>query len=71
MCRSIKLLRRADPPPITEEEIRAAALQFIRKVSGFRQPSKTNQAAFDGAVDQVASATSHLLERIASATTGR
>lgn len=53
-------------PPATEEDIRAAALQFIRKVSGFRQPSKTNQAAFDLAVVEVASAAGRLLAHIAN-----
>ncbi len=52
MCRNIKKLRNPDRPP-TDEEIRDAALQFVRKVSGYRVPSKTNQAAFDQAVEQV------------------
>jgi hypothetical protein len=60
MCRSIKVLRRP-PPRATLEEIDAAALQFIRKVSGFRKPSKANQAVFDAAVRAVASATRDLL----------
>ena len=63
MCRSIKVLRRPEPP-VTREEIDAAALQFIRKVSGFRKPSKTNQPAFDSAVDEVARSTERLLEHI-------
>jgi len=49
MCRSIKVLRRP-ASPVTPEEISAASLQFVRKVSGFRKPSKSNQAAFDAAV---------------------
>ena len=53
MCRNIKKLRYPDRPP-TDEEIREAALQFVRKVSGYRVPSKSNQAAFDQAVEQVA-----------------
>ena len=53
MCRSIKTLRSADEPA-TEEEIRAAALQYVRKVSGYRQPSKKNEEAFEHAVDQIA-----------------
>jgi hypothetical protein len=65
MCRSIKTLRRPEPP-VTDEEIQAAALQFIRKVSGFRKPSKTNQPAFDGAVDKVAIEVRRLLDRIAA-----
>jgi hypothetical protein len=60
MCRSIKTLRRPDEPA-TEEEIRAAALQFIRKVSGFRKPSRANAEAFDSAVEEVAAASRRLL----------
>ncbi len=60
MCRSIKQLRQPDQPP-TEEEIQAAALQFVRKVSGFRKPSRANQAAFDLAVAQIAQATQQML----------
>lgn len=63
MCRSIKTLRRADEPA-TEEEIRAAALQFVRKVSGFRQPSQKNAEAFDGAVDEIAEASRRLLDSV-------
>lgn len=64
MCRSIKTLRRADEPA-TEEEIRAAALQFVRKVSGFREPSRKNAAAFDGAVEEIAEASTRLLQSLA------
>ncbi len=53
MCRNIKTLFNFDPPA-TEEEIRAASLQFVRKLSGFNRPSKVNEQAFDQAVDQVA-----------------
>lgn len=60
MCRSIKQLRNAEIPA-TEEEIRAAALQFVRKVSGYRKPSKANQAAFDQAVEEVTQTTQKLL----------
>ena len=63
MCRSIKQLRNAEIPA-TEEEIRAAALQFVRKVSGYRKPSRANQAAFDTAVTEVAVATQKLLNEI-------
>ena len=63
MCRSIKTLRNADIPA-TEEEIRAAALQFVRKVSGYRKPSKANEAAFERAVDEVAEATKKLLKNL-------
>ena len=66
MCRSIKQLRKSDAPA-TDEEIRAAALQFVRKVSGYRAPSKTNQAAFDHAVDEVSRATSQLLAALPNA----
>jgi hypothetical protein len=60
MCRNIKPLFNFDPP-VTEEEIRAAALQFVRKVSGFNKPSKTNEAAFFAAVDAIAVASNTLL----------
>lgn len=63
MCRSIKQLRNAEIPA-TEEEIRAAALQFVRKVSGYRKPSKINEAAFEKAVDEVAQATEKLLKQL-------
>lgn len=60
MCRSIKTLRGAEPPA-TPADVEAAALQFVRKLSGFPRPSKANQAAFDRAVDQVAQAVHELL----------
>lgn len=63
MCRSIKQLRNAEIPA-TEEEIRAAALQFVRKVSGYRKPSRANEAAFEKAVEEVAAATRKLLNEI-------
>jgi hypothetical protein len=63
MCRSIKQLRRPEPAP-TDEEIQAAALQFVRKVSGFRQPSRANQQAFERAVAQISTATRELLNGI-------
>ena len=63
MCRSIKQLRNVEIPA-TEEEIRAAALQFVRKVSGYRKPSRANQAAFDEAVTEVAAATQKLLDQL-------
>lgn len=63
MCRSIKTLRRQDEAA-TEEEIRAAALQFVRKVSGYRAPSRKNEEAFNAAVDEVASASQRLLDRV-------
>jgi len=64
MCRSIKQLRNAEVPA-TEAEIYEAALQYVRKVSGYRRPSKTNQAAFDKAVQEVANATRRMLEALA------
>lgn len=63
MCRSIKQLRLPDAPA-TEAEIQAAALQYVRKVSGYRAPSKTNQAAFDAAVAEIALATQRLLDQL-------
>lgn len=60
MCRSIKTLYHLDPPA-TEEEMRAAAVQFVRKVSGYRKPSRANEAAFDAAVDDVTRAVQTLL----------
>ena len=63
MCRSIKTLRNVEVPA-TEEEIHAAALQFVRKVSGYRKPSKVNEDAFERAVDEVADATHKLLENL-------
>jgi hypothetical protein len=63
MCRSIKRLREGDVL-VSEVEMREAALQFVRKVSGFRQPSKRNEEAFDAAVDEVAEASRRLLEAV-------
>ena len=63
MCRSIKTLRNAEIPA-TEEEICAAALQFVRKVSGYRKPSRVNEAAFERAVEDIALSTQKLLESI-------
>jgi hypothetical protein len=63
MCRSIKQLRNAEIPA-TEEEIRAAALQFVRKVSGYRKPSRLNEEAFEQAVTEVAEATEKLLKSL-------
>ena len=63
MCRNIKNLFNFDPP-VTEDEIRAASLQFVRKVSGFNKPSKANEAAFLAAVDQVAAISKELLDSL-------
>ncbi len=63
MCRSIKPLFNFDPPA-TEAEVRAAALQYVRKVSGYQRPSKANEAAFEAAVDAVAAATMRLVQSL-------
>lgn len=60
MCRNIKTLFNFDPP-VTEDEVRAAALQFVRKISGFAKPSKANEAAFQAAVEDVAAVSIKLL----------
>jgi hypothetical protein len=60
MCRNIKMLFNFDPP-VTDDEIRAAALQFVRKISGFNKPSKANEAAFSAAIEEVTSASARLL----------
>jgi hypothetical protein len=67
MCRSIKTLRRAEEPA-TDEEIRAAALQFVRKVSGYRKPSRANEAAFDRAVREIAASSEKLLQAVGAET---
>ena len=64
MCRSIKTLRRPEEPA-TEEEIRAAARQYVRKVSGYREPSRKNHDAFESAVDEIAEASRRLLGAVA------
>lgn len=64
MCRSIVTLR--GPTEVTDEEVRAAALQFVRKVSGYRQPSQANREAFDGAVEEIADSVRRLLTGITS-----
>ncbi|MDR6885898.1 MULTISPECIES: DUF2277 domain-containing protein [Variovorax] len=63
MCRSIKTLYNFEPPA-TEQEIRAAALQFVRKLSGFSVPSKANQDAFERAVDEVAATATRLIDSL-------
>lgn len=65
VCRSIKTLRRAEEPA-TNDEIAAAALQFVRKVSGYRKPSRTNEEAFDAAVDEISAASKRLLDSLAA-----
>ncbi len=63
MCRNIKTLFNFDPP-VTDEEVRAASLQFVRKISGFTKPSKANEAAFLAAVDEVSSVSMQLLSSL-------
>ena len=63
MCRNIRMLFNFEPP-VTEDEIRAASLQFVRKISGFNKPSKTNEAAFLAAVDEVAAVSGKLLNAL-------
>ena len=63
MCRSIKTLRRVDEPP-TDEELHAAALQFVRKISGYRKPSRANEQAFNAAVQEIALSSRALLESL-------
>ena len=63
MCRSIKTLRQPDGPA-SDEEVRAAALQFVRKVSGYRAPSRANEAAFSAAVEELTSASRRLLDSL-------
>ena len=70
MCRNIKTLFNFDPPA-TDEEIRAASVQFVRKLSGFNAPSKANEPAFDRAVDDVAAIARRLIDSLHTAATPR
>jgi hypothetical protein len=63
MCRNIRTLFNFDPP-VTDDEIRAASLQFVRKISGFTKPSKANEAAFLAAIDEVAGVSKHFLHSL-------
>ena len=63
MCRNIKMLFNFDPPA-TPEELRAASLQFVRKITGFHHPSKANEAAFNAAIDDIAGASTRLLRSL-------
>lgn len=65
MCRNIKNLFNFDPP-VTEEEIHAASLQFVRKITGFNRPSKANEAAFNAAIEEVAAVSGRLLASLES-----
>jgi hypothetical protein len=63
MCRNIKMLFNFDPP-VTDEEVRAASLQYVRKISGFSKPSKANEAAFLAAIEEVAATSTRLLRSL-------
>jgi hypothetical protein len=70
MCRNIRPLFNFEPP-VTEDEVRAASLQFVRKISGFTKPSKANEAAFDRAVDEVTIAARALIESLVTSAPAR
>src|ERR1044071_1203336 len=70
MCRNIRPLFNFDPP-VTDEEVRAASLQFVRKISGFTKPSKANEAAFDRAVEEVADAARRLVDSLVTTAPAR
>jgi hypothetical protein len=70
MCRNIKILFNFDPP-VTEQEIRGASLQFVRKISGFNKPSKANEAAFQAAVDEIAAVSARLLHSLETSAPAR
>ncbi len=70
MCRNIKTLHNFEPPA-TDDEVRAAALQYVRKVSGSTKPSKANEAVFERAVDEIAHVTQHLLAELVTAASPR
>ena len=70
MCRSIKPLFNFEPP-VSEDEVRAASLQFVRKISGFHKPSKANEAAFQGAIDKIADAAARMLRSLETSAPAR
>ena len=70
MCRNIRPLFNFDPP-VTDDEVRAASLQFVRKISGFTKPSKANEEAFDQAVEEVAAAARRLVDSLVTAAPAR
>ena len=70
MCRNIKPLFNFDPP-VTDDEVRAASLQFVRKISGFTKPSKTNEAAFEQAIEEVAAAARRLMDSLVTTAPAR
>ena len=70
MCRNIKPLFNFDPP-VTPDEVRAASLQFVRKISGFHRPSKSNEAAFNSAINEIAASSMRLLRSLETTATPR
>ena len=70
MCRNIRTLFNFDPP-VTEDEIRASALQFVRKLSGYTKPSKANEASFERAIEEVSAAARRLLDSLETASPPR
>jgi hypothetical protein len=70
MCRNIRPLYNFDPP-VTDAEVRAASLQFVRKISGFTRPSKANEEAFDRAIDEVAAAARRLMDSLVTSAPAR
>lgn len=70
MCRNIKPLFNFDPP-VTEEEVRAASLQFVRKISGFTKPSRANEDAFNGAINEVSAAARRLMDSLVTTAPAR
>ena len=70
MCRNIRPLFNFDPP-VTDQEVRAASLQFVRKISGFTKPSKANEEAFDQAVEEVAAAARRLVDSLVTSAPAR
>jgi len=70
MCRNIRPLFNFEPP-VTEDEVRAASLQFVRKISGFTKPSKANEAAFDRAVDEIAASARRLVDSLVTTAPAR
>ena len=69
MCRNIKTLHNFEPPA-SEDEVRAAALQYVRKISGYRKPSAANEEAFNRAIDEIAHSSQHLLEAVVAGLPG-
>ena len=70
MCRNIKMLFNFEPP-VTDDEIRAASLQFVRKISGFNKPSQANEAAFHAAIDEIAVSSARLLHSLSTSAAPR